>query len=454
MNSLNTPLVHKRSQRLFPHLLSLLLPLLLVLSACGGGGGSSSSPSSSSGSGPVPVTPPDPTSTANFPSGANVVKVSVDGQSFSALNTPFVSITLCNPSAPTNCLTIDHILVDTASVGLRVYSQPLNTSSLTSLNLPQQLASDGNPLVECLPFAQGTTWGPIKNVNLQVGAEVASNIAVQVISDPNFTSVPAACSNQGAAMLTPSGTKGFGANGVLGVGLYAQDCGFNCTTAAGLVENVYFSCSNNGSNCTNIGVPLASQVQHPVTQFAKDNNGVILTLNPIPASGATTVAGVLIFGVDTETNNVSSNTNTILVNNTPTDPSYGYITTVFNNQSYTSSFLDSGSNAYFFNAPTGTSITQCTGNYAGFYCPATTIAATTLVSGVSGSSAATTTTFNIANGSTLFSNNTYAAFNDLAGSASDNVTFDWGLPFFFGRSVYTVIDGKTTAKATGPYFGW
>ena len=32
--------------------------------------------------------------------------------------------------------------------------------------------------------------------------------------------------------------------------------------------------------------------------------------------------------------------------------------------------------------------------------------------------------------------------------------FDWGLPFFYGRSVYTAIEGKTAGSATGPYYAY
>ena len=32
--------------------------------------------------------------------------------------------------------------------------------------------------------------------------------------------------------------------------------------------------------------------------------------------------------------------------------------------------------------------------------------------------------------------------------------FDWGLPFFYGRSVYTAIAGHTAGSAIGPYFAY
>jgi len=33
-------------------------------------------------------------------------------------------------------------------------------------------------------------------------------------------------------------------------------------------------------------------------------------------------------------------------------------------------------------------------------------------------------------------------------------SFDFGLPFFYGRPIYTAIEGRTAAGAAGPFFAF
>jgi hypothetical protein len=73
--------------------------------------------------------------------------------------------------------------------------------------------------------------------------------------------------------------------------------------------------------------------------------------------------------------------------------------------------------------------------------------------------------FSVANADSLFStNSTIAAAVSLAapsgsvstdGSTFDGTdTFDWGLPLYFGRNVYTAIENQNTSAGMGPYFAF
>jgi hypothetical protein len=62
-------------------------------------------------------------------------------------------------------------------------------------------------------------------------------------------------------------------------------------------------------------------------------------------------------------------------------------------------------------------------------------------------------TFSVANADSLFNDNPTAfVFENLAGPNSQG--FDWGLPFFYGRNVFTAMEGKTTPGGMGPYWAY
>ena len=403
------------------------LSLTLLVSACGG----------AISFGPTPPPPSQPNSVP--------ISVTNGGSSFNAgSNTLYVSITLCSPNNASNCTTIDNILVDTGSIGLRVFAQPINAAPLSTLNLTQQTATGnqgGNPIAECLAFVQGATWGPIKYATLQIGGKTVNNLAIQVIADPGFSSIPSACTDQD---VTINDAASLGANGILGIGLRRQDCGVDCTSASPAL-NRYFNCDVNGQHCSNTAQSLVNQVQNPVTLFSSDNNGVIITLDPVPSSGAAFVNGTLTFGIDTQNNNISRNNNTIVVDK------YGYFTTTLNGTNFPQSFFDTGSNGYFFNLPGFNPL--CGAPFWGFYCTNDITQFTAIISGASGSTSPANVDFSIANAAVLFSNVGNEAFNDLGGTNFPK-EFDWGLPFFFGKSVYFAIDGGTTSRGNGPYVGW
>jgi hypothetical protein len=408
--------------------LSVLAVLAGLLMAVGCGGGSSSG-----GGG----NPPPPTVN-------NVAPISVNsGILNDYANGVFVSVMVCVP-VTSNCQTIDNILLDTGSFGLRLLASGSAGGALT-LALPQENDSTtGNPIAECTQFADTSfLWGPVRMADVKIAGESASNVPINVAGDPAFTNIPTSCSSGGTNHST---LQGLGANGILGVGLFAEDCGFGCASGGNPAPppGVYYTCPT--ATCVSSFVSIAQQVTNPVALFATDNNGVIVELPSVSASGATSVNGSLIFGIGTHSNNGLGTAKIFAA-----DPSTGNFTTVFKNASYTLSFIDSGSNGLFFSDPTTTGIPACTGTLSPWYCPASTQSLTATQQGFGGTGSGSVS-FSIASASSLFSSPTNAVFNDLGGPNPG--AFDWGLPFFLGRNVYVAIDGKSTPGGTGPYWAY
>jgi hypothetical protein len=394
---------------------------MLMLSSCGGGGDDHPTAPASGGNANTPAS-----GTAAL--GANVVAVTVTGGPSNNINLPMTSITVCAP-ASNNCQTIDNVLVDTGSSGVRLFSAAL------SVALPQQTLADGTALSECTPFADGSTWGPVKLADVHIAGEAAGNIPVQVVGDPSFSTIPTACSNTGPTLDTPNL---FGANGVLGIGVFKQDCGMACARSVG--HGIYFGCTS--SACNTVAAPIEQQVQNPISFFAGDNNGSVLNLPAVPPDGAAAATGTLTFGIGTQTNNALNGATVFTVT-----PDTGFFTTTYNGASLRRSFIDSGSNGLFFN---DSSIPVCN---SGFYCPTATLTLSAVNTGTNG--AQRTINFSVANADTVINANaSHRAFNNLAGSAIGTEMFDWGLPFFLGRQVFTAIEDSNTPGGTGPYFAY
>jgi hypothetical protein len=372
------------------------------------------------------------------PGPPNVETLTVDAGPAGAINTAFVSVKVCVPGSTTSCKTIDHIEVDTGSIGLRILSSALTAAP--AITLPPH--TDGtNPLAECLRFADGDAWGPnaVADIQLPVSGESATSVNVQVIGDPAYPTLPSDC------MVNPENTVAtFGANGILGVGPFAQDCGGACVGGIPSTGAVYYSCPSS-STCGAAPATLVQQLQNPVTLFATDFNGVIVELPAVAAAGATTASGSLVFGIGTRTNNALGMA-TVL----PEDPSTGNITGTYKGTAYANGYLDSGSNGNYF---TDSSLTTpaCTGSNAGiFYCPASMMSETASLKGTT--TTTLTANFSVGDADTIPAGDT--VFAGLAGPNSDPQGFDLGLPFFYGHNVYTAIEGSSISGNMGPFFAY
>ncbi|MEO8164450.1 MAG: DUF3443 domain-containing protein [Betaproteobacteria bacterium] len=361
---------------------------------------------------------------------ANMQPVTVGPGPANNINLLFTTVELCTHGNATECQLIDHVLVDTGSTGLRILASVLSPSLL----LRQQTDTIGSPLVECGQFVNGFTWGSVKIADIRIAAELARSAPMQIIGDPDFFNVPASCSSIGPPRNT---AQALGANGILGVGMFLQDCGAPCAQNA--ISGTYYVCPASG--CRPVSVSLPRQVQNPVGMFSLDNNGIIIDLPSIADAGASSVNGSLIFGIDTRGNNVPFNAQVIRVNQNT-----GTFNTLLNGVNYSNSFVDSGSNALYF---ASSSIPGCPGN-PDFDCPASTLNLSATMRSATGAGALVN--FSVTNAETLFASHpTFFAFDNIAGTNSDASQFDWGLPFFFGRKVFIALEGQSTPLGVGPY---
>lgn len=410
------------------------LPLVIVaglgfLVGCGG----------SSGSGGTPK---------GVPTGgtANVQPIAVDGGPVANTiypNGAFTSVTICNPGT-TTCQTIDGILVDTGSFGLRILSSAITLTGL------QTLSSGNGTLYNCINFADSSyLWGAAEKADVQIASEVASSATIQVIADPTTFSIPTNCSNGG---IDEDDQAGLGANGILGVGPEPVDCGLACDPSGGNQfppEPFYYLCLS-GTTCTPSFVTVAQQVVNPVVLFTTDNNGVIVQL-PTLSGAAATETGSLIFGIGTQSNNQVPAAATVFTLDAEDTFSVTYKGVTYNSANNTPSFIDLGSNAFFF--PDAT-ITTCA-DAPDFYCPGSLLSLSAVNLGTN--SATGTVDFSIDNADTLFATNgsADAAFSTLGGP-NPGGGFDYGLPFFYGKSVFTAIDGQPvpTGTPTAPWWAY
>jgi hypothetical protein len=133
----------------------------------------------------------------------------------------------------------------------------------------------------------------------------------------------------------------------------------------------------------------------------------------------------------------------------PASASYLYLTTTVGATVYTDSYIDSGSNALFFNdASLAQACQSSTGSTGGWYCPATLTKRTATLTDAFGTSGSVD--FAVANADALFSTSG-VAFADLAGSfPQGGPSFVWGFSFFYGRTVFTSIWGQALSP-NGPW---
>lgn len=393
-----------------------------MLSACGGGGGSSSSSASTSAA----------TSTIAA-AASNVLTIKVQqGPETGLINAPFVTITVCAPNSST-CDTVDNVILDTGSVGLRVLASavPNSLSALSRI----QLTSSSQYLAVCGQFLSGYTWGTGRLADIKMSGESASSVPIQVIADSAAGSAPTDCGGGSSDNYTTA--TGLGGNAILGVEGMILDCGATCAAAP---TSSYWGCTSATACASPVktAVPMSQQMTNPVSKFAVNNNGVIIEMPTISDSGAATATGAVVFGVGTQSNNAVGSA-TVL----QTDSAFNFKST-YNGATNSSAFVDSGSSVYFLDD----SIATCTSSgLANWFCPTSTVTrSATFSSNVSGATGTYATSINIANASSTIGSKNYYAFNDLGYKQSN--TMDFGLPFFYGKNVFVKME-TASGRADG-----
>jgi Protein of unknown function (DUF3443) len=404
---------------------------LLVFSSCGGGGSSSNNPR------PTPVTNTVP------------VEVKAGPGAFPFPNALYTSVTICVPGSTTNCQTIDNIQVDTGSYGLRLLD-----TTVATLNLPKVTDNSSNVLQECVQFADLTyVWGPVATADIQMAGEKGSSVPIQLIASSPTINPPADCTSGAPANGDLNTVDALGAKGIIGLGVFQQDCGGGCTTGSFFSGYPYYLCP--GGACSPAAVPALTQVQNPAWTFPQDYNGLLITLPAVPDTGSPTLAGSMIFGIGTQTDNALGGAQIYTTDVT------GNFRTTYNGTQYGAggligsssnlSFIDSGSNGLYILDPAtlGNGILECPDN-PGFYCPALVTTLTAQNMGLNGT--AGSVSFKIGNADTLLATGD-AALGGLAGDNFDS--FDWGLPFFYGRTVFVGIENETgPGGVVGPYWAY
>ena len=411
--------------------------------------------------------------TGSAVSGSNSVPVSVNfgpnGAAGGYYNGVFTSVTVCTPNT-TTCQTIDNVLVDTGSVGLRILSNQLGSVVPTQINDP----TTSEALYACVEYADMSyTWGPMQLVTVQLGGETASQIPngtanagipVQVITVGGSAPAGADCASGGGG--SDNSVALLGANGILGVGLYPQDCGTTCTgtpQSSAQYPWPYIICTA-AQACLYSSASLADQAWNPVAAFSStDTNGVLLSLNSVPQAGAASGTGTLYFGIGTQTNNQITTQTSYEVDVYGNFQQATYAGVNYNSSNSGGAFIDSGSNAlYILDASTlstasGVTTNNCADN--AFYCPNSTLNLPITLTGVNGTSVTGNGNLSIANADTLFSGNQNAVFYNLGGASCVAATgfscnastdyLDFGAPFFLGKPIFVGIEGTNSNLPNG-----
>ena len=387
------------------------------------------------------------------PASSNVVTIEVNPKTTTfprpRINKPFVSVTICAPGQTSkgSCATIDNVLGDTGSIGLRIFGGPSRW--------PFALLKSGGgvAVIECQMFSDGRAlWGPIVSADLIIGGEKAVNIPMQMI-DAGYAGAFELGICEPGKQIQSAQDAGF--NGILGLnfltrdklgtyysiygaqGAPVTDCSFNGGVLMNNNQTCVITWQNPPTQLDPSGVYDFRPV-NPVTQFPVDNNGFIITMQnlrptkpPSKTPGQSSSATrTLTFGINTKANNrVPASANFFF-----TEAEGGVFTAVEPDASYPA-LIDSGTQGWVVPPSLKPGVLfECNG-VPTWYCalPPTDVQID-IPSG--------TVKFTIGNYLNLIETGA-GAFDDIAGPIPPpgNGAVILGMPFFYGRTIYFGLGG-------------
>ncbi|WP_413587332.1 DUF3443 family protein [Bdellovibrio sp. HCB274] len=386
-------------------------------------------------------------------SGDNVIPLSVGACGVHGYqNEPCISVTICRPNT-TQCQTIDNILVDTGSYGLKIF-RSLLTISLDQIPAPNDSAQG---LASCTGYLDGSGhWGQVVKADVKLGnKKTTTSGGIPIVTLDGTYSQYTKCGSK-----PDKSPADAGFNGIIGVGSFVEDCsvgyGLGVNGCVAAPTKKYWSCTS--TTCTQTNVPLASQIANPVAKMpAGYNNGIVIKLPDVPISGAGAAYGYMILGIGT-----SGDVNNAGTGLTVFPQSYdATFVTRYKNVDYEYAFIDSGTNFNGFPRINGFPALCSSGS--DFYCP---VSLENVTATMKSGSVTKDITFEVGNMITLASADPYSmVYRNIAFDSTDlqnvagDIPFDWGLPFFLGRSVYVGIYGTTATinngtTVSGPFWAF
>ena len=319
----------------------------------------------------------------------------------SGFNRMVVSVTLCAPGT-SRCATIDDIMVDTGSTGLRIEASALPLE----LGLPPFLGPDGVPLAECLRFIHDAAWGPLVRANVRLGGLTAADIPIQIIAD-NPPQQPEGCP---PSQVYPT------SNGTLGVGPHLFDCPGNCVQIA--AAPTVFKMERGLWIPNQGGVAPAFRMPNPISRLPVHDNGVVIDLPAARHGAEIELRGTLTFGVGTAANNQLGDARVTRLDRR------GYFTTLYGGLAYPESYLDSGTMTLIVDDE---GIPRCARLPWAFCLDPSHEFAATMIDGFGGT---VSTSFVVSDYQAIGDHHYGAAGGAAIAAAVGTKSFVWGAPYF------------------------